>query len=386
MSLFLTIFFLVYGGMHFYAYLKVRAAFSPGILTSIIICLFMIAMVLAPMLARVAERTSHETFAIILAYTGYYWMGAILIFFVTGVCTDFFRLFVHTAGILLGRNASFITSAHLMYFLICLGASLLVIIYGTFEARNIQTEHIVIETEKIPPEAGKIRIVQISDVHLGLIVGEERLQNIIGVVQRASPDILVSTGDLLDGQPDKVERFIEQFHNVKAPYGKYAVSGNHETYFDHSHGSGLSRELTEKAGFRWLGKDYSVHDLPGFITLVGVDDEAGRGYRSGDNAAEENICSRLNKSKFTVLLKHRPVPYTGTSCTYDLQLSGHTHNGQIFPFFIVTRLFFPYYTGLYELKNNTFLYVSRGSGTWGPPIRFFASPQVTIVDIFHKPN
>lgn len=372
--------------MHLHVFIKMRAAFSPAIPVSIIICLLMVFMIVAPMLTRLAERTGHETFAIFLAYAGYYWMGAILIFFVTGVCTDLFRLLAHTAGILLGRNASFITSAHLVYFLICLSASLFVMIYGSLEARNIRTEHIVIESEKIPASVGKVRIVQISDVHLGLIVGEERLRNIIRTIQGTSPDILVSTGDLLDGQPDKVDSFIEQLHNVEVPHGKYAVSGNHEVYFDRSHGSGLSRELTEKAGFQWLGRDNPVHDMPGIITLVGVDDEAGRGYKSGDNTREESLCSNLNESMFTVLLKHRPVPYTGNACTYDLQLSGHTHKGQIFPFFLITRLYFKYYEGFYPLKNGTFLYVNRGTGTWGPPIRFLAPPEVTIIDLVHNPS
>jgi hypothetical protein len=98
------------------------------------------------------------------------------------------------------------------------------------------------------------------------------------------------------------------------------------------------------------------------------------------------LCSINDPSQFTVLLKHRPVPYYGPSCAFDLQLSGHTHKGQIFPFHLLTRLFFKYYAGLYELSNKTHLYVSRGSGTWGPPIRFLAPPEVTIIDVVvHKP-
>ena len=129
-----------------------------------------------------------------------------------------------------------------------------------------------------------------------------------------------------------------------------------------------------------------MRNVKGILNIVGVGDEAGGGFRKGDNTNEESLCSKIEPSQFTVLLKHRPVPYTGTLCAFDLQLSGHTHKGQIFPFFFITRLFFQHYAGLYELSNKTYLYVSRGSGTWGPPIRFLASPEVTIIDLVHRAN
>src|SRR5690606_29704209 len=130
----------------------------------------------------------------------------------------------------------------------------------------------------------------------------------------------------------------------------------------------------------------AVVQLPGLIDLAGVDDDAVRGWHHGDGAREASLCSMIDKSRFTVLLKHRPVPYDGPACTYDLQLSGHTHKGQIFPFYFVTKFFFQYYAGLYKLSNGGYLYVSRGSGTWGPPIRFLAPPEVTVIDLVHKAN
>jgi uncharacterized protein len=384
LSLFLTTFFFLYGGMHLYIYLKFRASFHPSIIANIFVGFFIVAMILAPIFVRMADGAGLEVYARGLAYLAFTWMGATLIFFVTGICIDIFRLLVHISGALLGRNVTEITSAHLIYFSVCLVASLFVIIYGSFEARNVRAEHIVIKTNKISAAAGRIRIAQISDVHLGLIVGEDRLNRIIQVVQHAKPDILVSTGDLLDGQPDRVDLLVDRFNDIDVPHGKFAVTGNHEVYLDRSHHDGLSRKLTEKAGFRLLSN--SVIPIPGLITLAGVDDEAVRGWRHGDSAQEASLCSKIDVSQFTVLLKHRPVPYTGQLCTYDLQLSGHTHKGQIFPFFFITRIFFKQYAGLYELGNKSHLYVSRGSGTWGPPIRFLAPPEVTIIDLVRKAN
>lgn len=383
---FFVIFFTIYGSMNVYFFLRARAVFPFGIASTIITCLFVAVMTFAPWLVRVSERAGLENFTLIFAYISFTWMGVILIFFVTGVCTDLFRLLVYVTEILLGKNFSAIISAPRAYFFICLCSSVFVVIYGSFEARNIKTEHIVIESRKIPAEVGTLRIAQISDVHLGMIVGENRLKSIIAEVQKAKPDILVSTGDLLDGQPDKVEVYIDQIKDIYTPHGKYAVTGNHEVYFDRFHRRGLSKEMTENAGFRMLDTISPVYVRPGLITLVGVDDEAGSGYKSGNDTREESLCSRIDKSQFTVLLKHRPVPYTGNACTYDLQLSGHTHKGQIFPFFLLTRLYFKYYGGLYPLNNGAFLYVNRGSGTWGPPIRFLAPPEVTVIDIVHKEN
>ena len=349
----------------------------------------MVIMILAPMLVRMIEREGLEALATGFAYVGYTWMAAILIFFVTGISTDIFRFIIHVSGALCGRNVSAITSANLVYFIICLVASIFVVIYGSFEARNIKTEYIVIKTKKISAEVGRVRIAQISDVHLGIVVGEERLKAIIKTIQQAKPDILVSTGDLLDAQPDKIETYIGLIKEVYTPYEKFAVTGNHEMYLDRQYkkdkdNKDWSAKLTSKAGFVLLDKD--VRNVKGILNIVGVGDEAGGGFRKGDNTNEESLCSKIEPSQFTVLLKHRPVPYTGTLCAFDLQLSGHTHKGQIFPFFFITRLFFQHYAGLYELSNKTYLYVSRGSGTWGPPIRFLASPEVTIIDLVHRAN
>ena len=335
-------------------------------------------MILAPILVRVSEKAGIEGIARILAYIGYIWMAAILIFFVTGILTDIFRLIIYGLESLLSKDFSFVTSAHPIYFFMCWFAALFVVVYGFFEARNIRTEYIFIPTNKISSDVGRVRIAQISDVHLGLIVGEERLRTIIQAVQQAKPDILVSTGDLVDAQLDNIDKLADILKTVDTKYGNFAITGNHEFY------AGLERSLkiTEMAGFTVLRGRSVV--IPGLITIAGVDDEAMRGWLKGDNTEENKLCSEVDNSQFTVLLKHRPVVYKGLLCSYDLQLSGHTHKGQIFPFGLITRLFFETYYGFFHFKNGTYMYVNRGSGTWGPPIRFLAPPEVTIIDLVHR--
>jgi uncharacterized protein len=377
-SLFFITFFLIYGGIHLYVFLKARSALSLGIVTSIVTGTIMIFMILAPVIIRLTERRGHEDFARVLSFVGYMWMGAILIFAVTGILCDVFRLILYGSGKLSDKDFSFITSANRFYFFTCLTATLLVVIYSFFEARQIRMEHLVIPTNRISSNIGKVRIVQISDVHLGLIIGEERIKNIIRSVQKAKPDILVSTGDLVDVQLDNTDGLAGLFHEVDTPYGKFAVTGNHEFY------AGIDRalEFTRKAGFKILREEAVI--IPGIITIAGVDDEAVRGWHKGENKSEQDLCLHIDNSQYTILLKHRPVPYTGSLCVFDLQLSGHTHKGQIFPFYLFTKLFFSQYAGLYRLNNNSTFYVSRGTGTWGPPIRFLAPPEVTIIDIVHS--
>lgn len=378
MSLFFLTFFLIYGGIHLYIFLKARAAFPFGIITNVATGAIMIFMIFAPVIVRLTERAGNEGFARILAFVGYTWMGGVLIFFISGILCDVFRLTVSVSGVLSNRDFTYITYARRFYFFMCLTITLLVVIYGIFEARQIKIEYLTLSTKKISSDIGKVRIVQISDVHLGLIIGEARIKQIINTINKAKPDILVSTGDLVDVQIDNIDSMAMLFQQVYTRYGKFAVTGNHEFY------AGIDRalELTKKAGFKIL-RGQAV-DINGIITIAGVDDEAVRGRHKGEDTSEKELCSHIDGSQYTVLLKHRPVSYAGSLCVYDLQLSGHTHKGQIFPFFLITRLFFKQYAGFYEVNNNSSLYVNRGTGTWGPPIRFFAPPEITVIDIVHK--
>ncbi len=374
MSLFLLVFFLLYGALHAHAFLKARAAFDIGARTSIILILFFALMVLAPIIVRQAENEGLELFARITAYAGYFWMGIIFLFFSASLLTDLYRLFVYLSGSILHKDvALFIISAKAA-FLIPLFISLCVSAYGYREALNIGTEHLVIRTEKLPQGVDRLRIVQISDVHLGLIVRRERLRLILEKVKESNPDILVSTGDLVDGQINHLEGLAEMLREIKPRYGKYAVLGNHEYY------AGIKQALAFKnaAGFILL-RDEGV-SIDNVITLVGVDDPAAKYSGIYNKIDEKTLLSSFPRERFTVLLKHRPLIASGSVGLFDLQLSGHVHKGQIFPFSLLTKLYYPNYAGLLKV-DGSLLYVSRGAGTWGPPIRFLAPPEVTVIDI-----
>jgi uncharacterized protein len=377
LSIFLTTFFLLYSGMHFYMFLKLRYAFPFEIRTGLCITAFMLVMIFAPVIVRMTEKAGHENFARFMAHSGYTWMAILFLFFSISVCIDFFRLCIYLSGLILEKDFLRIINAYRYFFIIPFLCSSFIASYGYYEAKQIRVERIIIKTSKISQEKESMKIAQISDVHLGLLVGEERLRAILNVVKKANPDIIVSTGDMVDGQINRLNNLAELLKEINPPYGKFAVTGNHEFY------AGIKNALdfTEKTGFRMLRGEWLT--VAGLINIAGVDDIAGKPYNVYKDILEKDLLSGIPREKFTLLLKHRPVVDPNAIGLFDLQLSGHTHKGQIFPFRYITRLFFPMYTGYFNLGNNSNLYASRGSGTWGPPIRFLTPPEVTIIELKH---
>jgi len=368
----------LYGLLHLYAFLKVKAALALNLRLSIVIIFFMAVMTFAPAIIRYLERFGLEFLARTMSYIGYLWMGALVLFFSAAVCLDLYRLVIYLGSFIAGRGLPVLYPSAKVAFFLPLLFAVSAAVYGFFEARNIGLEHVTIKTSRIPEKPGRFRIVQISDVHLGLIVRQDRLWKIIEKVREANPDLLVCTGDLVDGQINKLEGMAELLQNIQPPYGKFAVTGNHEYY------AGLHQSLAfiKKAGFTILRGQSA--DIQGIITLAGVDDPAGLQFNIHPEVSETALLSGLDQAKFTILLKHRPLIAKDSPGLFDLQLSGHTHKGQIFPFNLVTKLYYPRHAGYLNLISGSHLYTSRGSGTWGPPIRFLSPPEVTVIDLVRE--
>ncbi|HEY6837394.1 MAG TPA: metallophosphoesterase, partial [Geobacteraceae bacterium] len=260
-------------------------------------------------------------------------------------------------------------------FILPVATAFCISVYGFFEALSIRTEHVTIATTKLPPAMPRLRIVQLSDVHLGLIVREERLARILAAVRAAEPDLLVITGDLLDGQPDGYAPLARMIGAIKSKLGKFAITGNHEYYV----GLGEMEAFCREAGLTLLrGEETSAG---GVVNIAGVDDPAGERAGLTHRVSESALLQGLPTDGYTLLLKHRPVVAAEARGLFDLQLSGHVHKGQIFPFNIVTHFFYPVKMGLSAAGSGSSLYVNRGAGTWGAPIRFLAPPEVTVIDL-----
>jgi uncharacterized protein len=374
MYLFLLTFFLLYGGLHLYFFLRIRAAFAPGSAVQVALVALLVLGLVAPIIVRVAERYGIEILVRLLSWAGYLWMGLLFLFFTSSLLVDIYRLLVHLAGLIFLADLGRFAPQARTLFVLPLAVALIAGCYGFFEARQIRSERIEIRSAKIPKETGRIRIVQISDVHIGVLVRNERLAGMLRKVREAAPDILVSTGDLVDGQLDRMAEAAEQLNRIRPRYGKFAVTGNHEFIA----GIDAAIDFTTRAGFVLL-RGRSV-TLAGAVDLAGVDDPAVHRFTIPGSAPVRQV-PPAGDGRFTVLLKHQPLIEKGSPGTFDLQLSGHTHRGQIYPFRLVTRLFYPYHSGDFRLEDNALLHVSRGTGTWGPPIRFLSPPEITIIDL-----
>lgn len=377
MTPFILIFLLIYSGTHLYAFLKARAAFAFGTVTGIYLTAFMVLMIFAPFIVRLSERHGFEFAARLMSYTGYIWLAILFLFFSASLVFDIYSLLVYSGGLMLKRDLSGIDIPARLSFFISLFLAVIISFYGYFEAGNIITERIVIKTPKISKEAGRLKIVQISDVHIGLIIRGERLKRIIEQVKNAGPDVLVATGDLVDGQINNIGELAGLFKDIRPRFGKFAITGNHEFY------AGLDRALafTRESGFLVLrGEGVTVE---GLINIAGVDDPQGKAYGDFKDIPERELLSGLSKGKFTLLLKHRPLVDKTAVGLFDLQLSGHAHKGQIFPFSLVTWLYYPVHAGYVNLSGSSNLYVSRGAGTAGTPIRFLSQPEVTVIELVH---
>jgi predicted MPP superfamily phosphohydrolase len=218
-----------------------------------------------------------------------------------------------------------------------------------------------------------LTIVQITDLHLGILGDEAYFQQVVDTVNAVDPDIIVSTGDLVDMQLDHLHEFKAIMSGLRARLGKYAVYGNHEALA----GLDASRAFTETIGFTLLSNSGTTID--NLINLVGVNDPAVERWGQTTPVDEPVLLKQFDNGLFTLLLKHQPRIDPASQGLFDLQLSGHTHGGQIFPFGLLIHLFYKEPFGFSRIDNKSSLYVSRGTGTWGPPMRVLASPEITIV-------
>jgi predicted MPP superfamily phosphohydrolase len=244
-----------------------------------------------------------------------------------------------------------------------LAAVVIVFAYGYFEAWNVREVNITIKTDKLPDETERLRIVQISDIHLGGIYRASRLERVMQIVRSAEPDILVVTGDLVDGNMEYRRRESKILSSHGARYGAFAVTGNQE-YYDNLDDA---KKFIADSGFTLL--DDEKINVAG-ISITGLDD------------GTSIVIPRLypTEGRFSVVLKHHPQIPKLNSGEFDLQISGHTHGGQIWLCRPAMERAYGVKQGL-SRNGGGYVYVSNGAGFWGPPIRILAPPEVTVFDL-----
>jgi len=246
-------------------------------------------------------------------------------------------------------------------------------VWGVIEPWAVQLETLTVHAPQLPAGSKPIRVVQVTDLHLNALMSRGRLARIIARIREARPDLLVFTGDFADQSSGHVDALAAMLAEVHAPLGKLAVTGNHEFY------RSLKETLPqiEAAGFRLL-RNQAVRVTRGLL-VAGVDDYAAARVGLIEADEEDRVLPKQRGADFVLLLKHRPYVEEGSVGRFDLQLSGHMHGGQVFPARWPLMLFADYTIGRYDLGHGSTLYVSRGAGTFGVPMRVLSPPEVTLI-------
>lgn len=370
----LALYFCIYGSAHLYVLIKLRRAFYLHGITYGFLFVVLLFLMLAPIQARILEAQGYLIWAIATAWSGYLWMGFLFIAICLSLPLDGYHLLIGLGQRLTHRDWAHLMLSRRQCVAVVMLAALGLMAYGAFAAYHIRIETVTLSTSKLPAKAKPIRLVQISDVHLGLMNFPGRLKPVLSAIAELKPDLLVSTGDLVDGRMLAADAIAQKLKALETPLGKFAVTGNHESYM----GLAAATTFIEKAGFQLL-PNRAVR-VGRYLTIAGVDDPAAD---AGTGPSETQILASVPDQRFTVLLKHRPVLAPESIGRFDLQLSGHTHQGQVFPFDLLMDLFYPLKHGLHTLESTPsgHLYVSSGTGTWGPPIRLLAPPEITVFDL-----
>jgi hypothetical protein len=369
---FLLILTLAYGGLQAYVMAKIVRAWGWRGGRRLAAWAWAAGMTAAPLLLWQLEHCDCRLLGAAFAGLTYGWMGLAFLFFWPALALDTWRWLARRWG---WPSPDARRAFHLAGVL-TLGLAG----YGLWAAQKPRVERLEIVTEQLPPGLGRLRIVQVSDLHLGAMMGPRRLPPILDQVRALDPDLLVSTGDLVDGGAQHLEGLAGRFAAIRPRYGKYAVTGNHEYLM------GLEAALAfhAQAGFRVL-RDEAVAAAPGLL-VAGVDDpgrhrpgSAERGRPAPSDGGP--LLFRLPRDRFVLFLKHEPLLPAEGRAHLDLQLSGHTHAGQLFPFHWLVQLRYPQLAGLHPLPGGGRLYVSRGTGTWGPPLRVLAPAEITVIEL-----
>jgi predicted MPP superfamily phosphohydrolase len=281
------------------------------------------------------------------------WLGLLAMLFITGIVIDILLFFIDIKPYYAG--------------LLMVGVAAIICIAGMINMFLIKVNHVVLESSKVHKD---IKIVHLSDFHIGPIHKSKFLEKIIYFTNRLKPDVVMITGDLVDGKFDYKSDAFKALGNIHAK--TFFVMGNHDYYAGTAH----VEALLNLYPITILRDESIVYDG---LQIIGFDDSEDK-YKIEHGLKNVHI----DHDKFSVLLYHRPEGFKHAATKHiDLMLAGHTHSGQIFPFNIFSYLANGYLQGLYA-EGRSRLYVSAGVGTWGPPMRTGSRSEIVEIIIKKK--
>ena len=242
-------------------------------------------------------------------------------------------------------------------------------------ARNIELEVVDVEIKNLKD---RYKIIQLSDIHIGGLIDKHFIKDLVSKVNILGANLVVITGDLVDTKLEFAKDALDELKNLKSIYGTYFIVGNHE-YF---HGVSPIIDYVNSLGIKVLeNESVYIGDKNSGFNLAGVYDRFG--FRYGSYKPDITKALEDCVDSPTVLLAHQPkyIKDLENTDNIDLILCGHTHGGQIFPFNFLVKLEQPYVKGLNQHDETTQVYVNKGTGFWGPPMRLGASSEITILNL-----
>ncbi|MEA3353757.1 MAG: metallophosphoesterase [Campylobacterota bacterium] len=297
-------------------------------------------------------------------------IGVVFLIFCTALLYDLSHTFIKKAPLSNNRRELFKKTLDYSSLALVLGLSG----RSIYEARTVELEKVDLKLKGLKESYS---IVQLSDIHIGGLIDKDFIAKLVQRVNVLKPDIVVITGDLVDVALKFARPALNELKKLNSTYGTYFIVGNHE-YF---HGVDNIIAEVKSLDITVLENNsvYIGEDTKGF-NLAGVYDVMG--YRTGHHEPDiKKALSNIDQSSPTILLAHQPRYIDEVTNNVDLVLSGHTHGGQIYPFRVLVKLVQPYLAGLYKHNEDTQIYVNKGTGFWGPPMRLGASSEITYIKI-----
>jgi uncharacterized protein len=328
-------------------------------------------------LAVVASRRALPAWAVAWVNSVYVWIGASFLVVGSTAVVDVLQLGyafvtsrIESASV--APPQSFARWGGFVALAIGFGVS----VYAIREGRQLRVQLVEVPLRKLPKALDGLRIVQLSDVHVGTTTGRNVIKDIVAKVNALAPDVVAITGDLVDGSVADLRHHVAPLADLRSKHGSYFITGNHEY---HAGAVAWCQHLSE-LGVRVLRNEHVALECDGHVIhLAGIDDYEGSDFGFGHGANLETAVAGRDERCPLVLLAHQPkAVHEAVQHGVDLQLSGHTHGGQLWPLGWLQRLGQPVVAGLARF-GETFLYVSCGAGSAGPPMRLAAPAEIGLV-------
>lgn len=330
---------------------------------------------------RILENIHLSYFSDILVWTGSFWLGAMLYFFLLVLFFDLLRLSHHVIPWFPEFIVQNMSKTKQIVFWGSVVLVVLLIAGGHINTRFPKVRHLHIEIDKQAGNIKELNAVLMSDIHLGTIIGNGHFSRVVEKAMALEPDIILLAGDILDEDLAPVIRqnIGETLKQLQAPLGVYAVMGNHE----HIGGEKAAMKYLESHGLQVL-RDTVVMINDSFW-LIGRDDRDKQRFTGRQRKPLETLMQHVDVSCPVILIDHQPFYLEkAASLGVALQVSGHTHHGQMWPLNYITRAMYTISHG-YGKIDGMHAYVSNGVGTWGPPVRIGNRPEIVNIKISFKP-